>query len=248
MNPPDQDSQSLVSVIVPVFNGVQFLPEAVDSIRAQNYHPLEIIIVDDGSTDDTARAAAGLGPDVRYLYKTNGGPSSARNAGLVVAKGAFMAFLDADDLWPADKLQIQVGRLLAAPELEVVLGRIQYVLLPGAQEPQIHLSEDDNSLVFIHLGSGVFRKSAFDKVGNFDETLRFSEDHDWFLRAREAGIGMVILKRITLHYRLHTGNMTREKKIQDLYLTNVLKKSLDRRRKNQGNSYSLPKFTDYLEE
>lgn len=115
----------------------EFLSEAVASIWQQNYHPLEIIIVDDGSTDETAELAKSLGKDIRYAYQRNSGPAAARNKGLEMACGDIIAFLDADDLWPPNKLRIQVTRLVNDPKLDVVLGRIQFVKLPGAAEFQI---------------------------------------------------------------------------------------------------------------
>ena len=127
----------LVSVIVPAYNAARFLPHAVESIRRQDYLPLEIVIVDDGSTDDTAEVARDLGSDIRYVYQPNAGPAAARNRGLEQARRELIAFLDADDEWPPDKLRIQVGRLLAEPELDVVTGRTHYIRLPGAPDLKI---------------------------------------------------------------------------------------------------------------
>jgi glycosyltransferase involved in cell wall biosynthesis len=249
----------LVSVIMPVYNGAKFLAEAVTSIRQQSYHPLEIVIVDDGSTDETAEIVKGLGKDIRYAYQRNSGPAAARNKGLEMARGEIITFLDVDDLWPPDKLRIQVTRLwppdklriqvtrlVNDPNLDVVLGRIQLIKLPGA--PEFQMQGPNNTQVNVHLGSGAFRKSVFDKVGVFDETLRYSEDHDWFLRAREQGISMTIVEQVTLHYRLHGNNMTQDKNAKGFQLTQVLKKSLDRRRQ-RGNGFiqSLPKISDFDE-
>ena len=212
-----------VSVIVPVYNGAKFLSEAVASIRRQNYHPMEVIIVDDGSTDETAELARSLGKDIRYAYQRNSGPAAARNKGLEMARGDIIAFLDVDDLWPPNKLQIQVTRLINDPNLDVVLGRVKFIKLPGAPEINIQFESPDSTLVNAYLGSGVFRKSAFGRVGNFDETLRYSEDQDWFLRAREQSISIVIIEQVILYYRLHEHNMTRNKNTTDLQLIRVLK-------------------------
>jgi glycosyltransferase involved in cell wall biosynthesis len=235
----------LISVIMPVYNGAGFIAEAIDSIQQQNYSPLEIIIIDDGSTDDTKQVVSQIDDNIHYLYQTNQGPSVARNRGLGIAAGEIITFLDADDLWPTDKLQIQVPYLLNHSNLEFILGRIQYISLPGAQDIKIQLAEDE-TLAFVHLGSGIYRNSAFKKVGFFEETLRYSEDHDWFLRARELGLPFKILEHITLYYRLHGQNMTRNKSAQDFQLLTVLKKSLDRRRRqNEGAVQALPRFLDF---
>lgn len=238
----------LISVIVPVYNGENFLPEAINSIRQQNYTPLEIIIVDDGSTDNTAQVADTLGSDIRYIRQKNAGPAAARNAGLRIARGEVIAFLDVDDLWPPNKLEIQLARLQEDPQPDIVLGRVQFLKLPGAEDINIQFESPDNTLVNAYLGSGVFKKSIFEKVGMFDASLRYSEDQDWFLRAREQQASIIILKEITLYYRLHQNNMTRNKNTVDLQIVSVLKKSLDRRRQQgKGKARLLSQFAEFDE-
>src|SRR5690242_4967891 len=95
-----------VTCIVPVFNGERYLGEALDSIFAQGHQPLEVLVVDDGSTDGSAAVAKSYGDRVRYFFQPNAGPAAARNLGLEAARGEFIAFLDADDLWHRDKLAI----------------------------------------------------------------------------------------------------------------------------------------------
>src|SRR5262249_2428536 len=107
----------LISCIVPVFNGERYLREALDSILAQTYQPLELIVLDDGSTDGTAALVAGYGERIRYLWQANAGEAGARNRGLSIAQGEFVAFLDADDLWHPEKLRRQLARLHDRPEL-----------------------------------------------------------------------------------------------------------------------------------
>ena len=118
-------SRPLVSVIVPSYNAARFLPEAIASVRRQHYEPLEILIVDDGSTDATPQLVPRLGADIRYFRKENAGVASARNVGLREARGEVIAFLDADDQWPDGKIGVQLARLEADPALEVVTGRTQ---------------------------------------------------------------------------------------------------------------------------
>jgi len=223
-----------ISVIVPVYNGARFLCEAVESILYQRYNPLEVIIVDDGSTDDTAKVAASMGEDIRYIYQSNSGPASARNTGLKMARGEIIGFLDADDLWPDNKLNIQLNRLIEDPALDVVMGRIQYIKMPGAPDINIKFRGPENILANVHLGSGLFKKSVFDRVGMFDESLLHWEDHDWFLRARELDVSITILKEITLYYRVHAQNMSHNENLGKKYMFKALKKSLDRRRKQEN--------------
>ena len=237
----------LLSAIVPAYNAARFLPAAVESIRRQDYAPLEILIIDDGSTDDTPAVAAQLGTDIRYLRQQNAGPSAARNLGLRSARGEFIGFLDADDLWPAGKVSVQLARLLAQPELDAVLGRIQYLALPGRDLPDYAFEGPDNTITHVHLGSGLFRRRAFEQVGGFDESIRFCEDVDWFLRARERDLQMLILRSTTLSYRLHESNMTLQREEPDRLLAPVLKRSMDRRRATGGEARSLPRWMSYDE-
>ena len=145
----------LVSVIIPAYNAARFLPNAVASVRRQAYAPLEILIFDDGSQDDCARVAAELGEPVRYVRQEQSGPAAARNRGLELAQGEFVGFLDADDEWPEQKLSIQMSRLLASPELDIVLGRVHYVAIEGGEIPDYYkFEEPDHVLSNVHLGSG----------------------------------------------------------------------------------------------
>ena len=235
----------MISVIIPVYNGAKFLPECVACVRGQKYHPIEIIIADDGSTDNTKAVASSLGEDIIYKYQENRGPSAARNTGIRIAKGKFIAFLDVDDLWSDDKLVVQAGKLMADNSLDIVLGRIKYLDLPGAKKIDIEFESDDRTLSFIHLGCALFKKTVFSRIGMFDESLRYAEDHDLFLRAREGKLKFVILEEIALIYRLHDMNMTRNRTLTGLGIFGALKRSLDRRR--QANNGAVPELKRWKE-
>jgi glycosyltransferase involved in cell wall biosynthesis len=231
----------LVSVVIPVFNGERFLREAVQSVLDQKYSPVEIIVVDDGSTDGSATVARSL-ETVRYLYQTNQGPAAARNRGIEQAKGSLIAFADADDLWPSGKLELQLPYLISDPEIDIVLGRIQQVLLSETVDGPTQATEFGETGFSVNLGSAVIRKSVFERVGLFDETMRYSEDVDWFMRARESGAAIVTIDAVTLFYRQHDQNMTRGKSTSELNVLKALKKSLDRRRERTGSAAALPGF------
>ena len=236
-----------LSVVIPCYNAARLLSEAVASVRAQQYEPLEILIVDDGSTDATAQMAPGLGPEVRYFRQQNRGPSAARNLGLRQARGELIAPIDADDLWPEGKLELQVSRLLAEPELDLVSGRVRYVELPGGRIPDLQFEGADRILAGIHIGAAVYRRRAFERVGLYDESMRYSEDHDWFLRAREAGLKMLVLADVTLLYRMHGSNMTRHVPNRDQIQTLLMHKSLQRRRRAGSGAGELPPWSTYDE-
>ena len=243
-----KDNPPLVSIIIPTYNAARFLPQAIDSIRGQSYQPpLEIIIIDDGSTDDTAVIVQQLGPDIRYIYQENSSPAIARNRGIAASRGALIGFLDADDLYPPNKFELQVSRLMNDPTVDVVQGRIKYIHLEGSEDRSVIL-DDEEALTFIQIGGALFRKSVFERIGGFDEDLRFSEDHDIFIRLRENNIPFVILNEITLYYQLHETNMTNDQTMMDFQLLRVLKKSIDRRQKNHpGTAYNLPNFLNFKE-
>ncbi|MGO9094422.1 MAG: glycosyltransferase family 2 protein [Bryobacteraceae bacterium] len=240
-------NRPLVSVVIPCYNAARFLPEAVANVLAQRYEPLEILLVDDGSTDSTPEMAPGLAPEVRYLRQENRGPSAARNLGLRETRGEIIAFLDADDLWPDGKLDLQVGRLLQDPALDLVSGRVRYVELPGGRIPDLRFETSDRELPGILIGSAVYRRRAFAVVGGFDESLRYSEDHDWFLRAREADLKILLLAEVTLLYRHHDSNMTRHVTGRNAIQALVIHKSLQRRRRKDGVARNLPGWYSYDE-
>lgn len=238
----------LVSVVIPVFNGERFLREAVESVREailvldQKYSPVEIIIVDDGSTDGTANLARSLPETVRYLHQINQGPAAARNRGIAHAQGSLIAFADADDLWPAAKLELQLPYLVKDPAIDIVIGRIQQVLLSETVNGETQSQVFAEPAFSVNLGSAVIRKSVFECVGLFDETMRYSEDVDWFMRAREGGAAIVTIDAVTLFYRQHDENMTKGKSTSELNVLKALKKSLDRRREQTGFASALPTF------
>ena len=218
----------LVSVIVPVRNGASFLPGAVASIQAQNYPALEIIVVDDGSTDDIQDVVARLPAAIRYVRQEPSGPAAARNRGIREARGELIAFLDVDDLWPADNLNIMVDTMSASPKLDVVQGYAQIMRqMPGSGEYEFIGCPLE---VFLdYLGGALYRRTAFDKVGLLDESLAYCEDVDWFFRARDCGLAIERLDQISLYVRRHQQNMTRDGKQQRFALL-VLKKIMAQRR------------------
>jgi glycosyltransferase involved in cell wall biosynthesis len=228
--------------VIPVFNGERFLREAVESVLAQNYSPIEIIIVDDGSTDGTRAVAQTLPEIVCYLHQTNQGPAAARNRGIEHAQGSLIAFADADDLWPRAKLELQLPYLLDDPAIEIVMGRIQQVLSSCAVNGETQAQTFAEPTFSVNLGSVVIRKSVFERVGLFDATMRYSEDVDWFMRAREAGVAIMTIDAVTLFYRQHDANMTRGKNASELNILKTLKRSLDRRRERTGFAPALPTF------
>ena len=231
----------LVSTIIPVYNGERYLADAIESVLAQRHRPIEIAVVDDGSTDGTAEIAKRFKGSIRYTYQPNRGVATARNEGLKVAKGDVIGFLDADDLWPEGKLEVQLGYLVDNPSTEVVIGQVQFSRVSGGEAGAPVFSTYAEPFVSTNLGSALFRRSAFDRIGLFDEGMAYNEDTDWFMRARECSVSMVVLDEVALIYRIHQQNMIRFKSERDRYFARALKMSLDRRRKaGQDAATDLP--------
>ncbi len=220
----------LVSVIIPVFNGARFLPEAIASVMRQTYPALEIIIVDDGSRDAIDAAVASLPVAARFLRNPcNLGPAAARNRGIAEATGALIAFLDVDDLWTDNNLNLLVDALAANPRCGLALGQRQIVFQEAGTGPLTYMGSPLESFPY-SIECGLFRRAAFDRVGRFDESLRFGEDIDWFKRAAEAGVLIAQVDQVSCLNRRHGGNMTSGKSLREMNTLHVMKKAIDRRR------------------
>jgi hypothetical protein len=219
----------LLSVIIPVFNGESFIKDAVHSVLSQNYPALELIVVDDGSTDRTEEIVAQLPCDVRYFKQGNAGPAAARNRGIRDASGEVIAFLDVDDLWPDNTLASLVDELVRDPDLEVIQGYNQ-LMAKNPHTGEYEYIGNPKETFRYSIAAAAYRKSVFTKVGLFDTTLIFGEDRDWFNRATESAVKMRRIDAVTLLVRRHGRNMTHGKNNIELNGLRVFKKALDRRR------------------
>jgi glycosyltransferase involved in cell wall biosynthesis len=187
--------QVSVSAVIPTFNRARSIGAAVESVLAQTVVPSEIVVVDDGSTDDTADRLRSYGEKIRYVYQQNAGVSAARNRGIRAANGEFIAFLDSDDVWHPRKLEWQLGVLREQPDL--VLLATDLFDWPAAAYPELHgLVPDSLTLIpwsqvafrtYITTSSAIIRSAALARVGGFDEELRCAEDRDLWMRLGEVG-------------------------------------------------------------
>jgi hypothetical protein len=219
----------LISVIIPVYNGARFLPEAIANILGQNYPSIEIIVIDDGSTDDIDAVVAALPVEVRYFKQENAGAAAARNRGIKDASAELIAFLDVDDLWPEGVLELLVKILEQNPQYDVARGFTQLMASDEETGHFEYIGNPEESFPY-SIGHGLYRRSAFEKVGLFDVGLKFGEDTDWFIRARGKGLKIEQLDQITLLVRRHDHNMTRGKSLVEVNTLRVFKKILDRQR------------------
>jgi glycosyltransferase involved in cell wall biosynthesis len=231
-----------ISIIIPTYNYGRFITSALNSVFLQDYRPLEVIVIDDGSTDSTPdilrKATDWLlvqknkypewysGIELKVFQQDNAGPSAARNAGLQIATGNFIAFLDADDVFPAGRLTHMVRILDENSSIDMVFGLVQPVP-DGADILNVDLADgvdaNDNSqpkefnwvdhdvqgpnrMLGIH--SGVYRSQIVSKIGFFDESLRYYEDIDWLIRAERAECSMLFIDGVVLYHRKHEQSMT----------------------------------------
>ena len=226
-------TSDLISCIVPTFNGERYLRETLDSITAQSYRPLEIIVADDGSTDSTKKISASYGDRVRYLRQPNRGPAAARNLGLAAAQGALIAFLDQDDLWHPDKLTRQFACFAPRPELEACVTHVRLFWDASLQleEKQFRGHRSTANLPGYITGTLLARRHLFETVGLFDTSLRYGDAMGWFLRAMDHGVTIELLPDVLLYHRMHQSNLSRleGRNSRDEFL-DILKASLDRKR------------------
>jgi glycosyltransferase involved in cell wall biosynthesis len=201
----------LVSVVIPSYNYGHFVTEAVDSALAQSYPNIEVLVVDDGSTDDTRQRLEPYGERIRYIYQANSGLSAARNTGIREARGEWVALLDADDLWHPDKTILQLGSTHHLRRVALI-GSPPAPFMPKELplRPTLHRVTVRDFLLSSRMGpsSALIRRDAFAVVGNFDETLRSVEDRDMWLRLA-ARYPAVVVDSPCWSYRTHTGQMSR---------------------------------------
>jgi len=231
-------------VIIPLFNSTSTLVETLSSLRAQAWPNLEIIGIDDGSSDHSAELFQQHCQDARLLRQPNRGPSHARNAGLAEATGKYIAFLDSDDLWPDGKLAWQVNHLEAEPALFASLGYMHLFMdQPDPVTNTVRRQWGRPSFLFL-LGCMVARRELFstDHVGNFDaEQFPFNgEDTDWFLRAWESASPMEISEETTLLYRRRKGSLSNDPEDTKRGFAGLMMASLRRRRDPSGKVRPLP--------
>lgn len=222
------DNNCLVSVIIPVYNGEDYLADAIESVIAQTYRPIEVIVVDDGSTDNSADIACSY-KEIRYFYQSHAGVAVARNTGIVAAQGEFIAFQDSDDLWLSNKLMVQVEYLLKHLHVGGTISRIQHFYTPGIRNKNRSLEREH-----IALATLVARKAVFKHVGEFDPSYSLGTDFDWFIRAKDLGISIVILSDVLMHRRIHDSNLSFQGQARRKSLLRIFKASIARQRKQRA--------------
>lgn len=230
MNPRAPD----ISVVIPVHNGERYLSQSLESVFAQEFDALEVLVIDNGSTDATARVARDF-PRVQYLHLPEKGLVRALNHGVERSRGAFLAFLDADDLWLPGKLAIQLNVFEQDTAVDMVFGHVEQFLSPELTEAEkASLNIRQRVLPGRVRGTLLIRKSRFEQVGPFGHENACGEFIDWYMRARDCPLTEVMLPDVLLRRRVHGRNMGYTERDRRIDYVRLLKRGLDRRRRQGG--------------
>ena len=221
----------LISFVVPVHNGAQYLAAAVESLLAQTYSNVEILVIDDGSTDESASVARSFGEKIRFFEQESQGVWKTRNDGIGYAKADFLALHDADDLAVPQRAEIQMQALQANPQIGFVFGHM--IEFNGAALPAIDsLAEStEEKIEGICPGTALIRREVFDRVGEFERTWNVAGFLDWFMRAKDSGVEFLTVPEVVLARRVHSENSTLKEKtdLPQQYLS-VIRAGIARRR------------------
>ena len=221
-------SRPAVSVVVPAFEPGEYLAEAIDSLLAQTRPALEIIVVDDGS-NPPCKSVCDAWPAVRYAVQEHRGPAAARNAGVELSRGAFVAFQDADDLSTPDRLEVQLRALEHDPVLGFVLSRLENFHDANFALPAWFSLEAESRDRMGFASTAVVRRETWARVGPFDTEYWIGEDVDWLLRARDLGVKSAVCPEVLVRRRIHDRNLSADVSLGHRNLARILRASLRRR-------------------
>jgi len=227
----------MVNIIVPIYNGAEFIGETLESIFAQTYKEYRIIVIDDGSTDNTREAVTKFGQSVNYHYQPSAGAGAARNRGIELANDEFVAFLDADDCWTPKKLERQISVLQENLKLDAVFGKVQQLNQNEWENRHNKLGNSSaNSVAGYVPGAMLIRREFFLKVGMYSTIYKLGEVVDWYLRAEEANLKMKLLPDLVLWRRIHGANVSIRHPTAMTDYVKILKQSINRRRVSEQNN------------
>lgn len=228
-----------VSVVVPVWNSERYVEEALASVVSQAGVDLELVVVDDGSTDGSASLVRRVAPGARYVHQAHAGIGAALNAGVAQARGTHVAFLDADDVWTARSLERRLRAFDVASGLDAVAGHVEQFHSPDLDPALARTMRcPPEPIPGFVMGALLVRRSVF-RATAFDPSIDAAQGVDWFVRAMDAGLRVRMLPDVVLRRRLHADNYSR-RGIQRLHFPRILKASLDRRRDGAGPARAIP--------
>jgi glycosyltransferase involved in cell wall biosynthesis len=220
-----------VSVIISVYNGEAYLAETIESVVNQKYPNIEIIIIDDGSTDGSGKVIQRFVPPVRDHYQPNNGIAAAWNRGIELANGDFIAFNGADDLWTKDKIQKQLDAFISDSTLDIVFSHVKQFHSPElSEEEKKKIWCPDELMPGTSAGTMLIKRESFFKVGLFETEWRRGIFVNWYMRASEIGLRTHMLPDMHMRRRLHRTNHGIVNRDKSSDYVRMLKASLDRRR------------------
>lgn len=221
--------QPLVSVVIPAHNGALFLAETLQSVLDQSYEHWELLVIDNASQDSTRQVVERF-PQAKYSFLKEAGAAQARNLGISLSRGNYIALLDQDDLWTKEKLFKQVSFLETRLDCLACIGMQQIFLEPGYERPSWLKQDHLESPQWAYLPSALMaRKEAFLQIGLFDTNFPLAHDVAWFFKARHlASIGQ--LEEVLVHRRIHDGNLSHESLRLQKEILRVIQASLGERR------------------
>lgn len=203
------------SVIIPVFNGEKFITEAIDSVLNQTTTVYEIIVVDDGSTDNSAQIIKNYGNKVKYFYKSNEGVASSYKRGLELAQGEFITFLDQDDIFLPSKLEDAQQEFTKDPRLMVVIAKWKYFFATEALKNNFIYPQEIEKWNYGMLGGCLFKKSVFNLINAFSPEIDCHSDVDLFLQIKYLKIPKKKIDCLALLHRYHKENTTKSPQFKD---------------------------------
>lgn len=220
-----------VSVVIPVFNGARYLGEAIASALSQTGAALEVVVIDDGSTDGSVAVATAFGPPVRAVAAAHAGVGAARNRGVREARGEVIAFLDADDVWLPGSLSCRLAALDGDDALDVAFGHIENFISPDLGDAErARLRCPPGAMPGYIPQASLIRRRAFDLVGPFDESRTRGEFIDWYMRAVELGVRSTLVPEVVVRRRLHADNQGIREREAAVDYVRVVRAALARRR------------------
>ncbi|MEN8153737.1 MAG: glycosyltransferase family A protein [Acidobacteriota bacterium] len=221
-----------VSVIIPAYNGEKYLGEAIESVLSQSLEPMEIIVINDGSDDETYKIEKTFSGYIKYLSQDRKGLGFSRNRGIEQSNGNFTAHLDADDLWEKEKLLFQYETFKENRDVEITGG-----LMRSFYSPEIDIEEiksiycPPDPIPSFSASAIVVKKSCYKRIGFYSTGIDDAPDLEWFIRAREYGIKEIMINKILCHRRIHKSNTGIRNADTNRKRLHLLKQKLDRNKK-----------------
>lgn len=228
-----QTTNPVISVIIPFYNAASYIKEAVESVLNQDFAQVEVIAVDDGSTDNSAEVVKAINdPRVSVVHQANAGASVARNHGVKLAKGNYICFLDADDFWVPNKLSLQMAEIEKNDGVNMVFGQVKEFYDKSVMSDKVREIKEKTFVGYSSIAM-LISKSDFLKVGEFQGKWQVAEFIDWYDRAKSLGLTERLLTEIVAYRRIHSKNVDRLYRPDVKQYVGVLRESLERRRRNQ---------------